>query len=107
MLSFVENYYFSNLNCDYIYRYYDEHDYYDWHVDTDKKDNHVLSYLVYLNDDFDGGDTLFLNEGLKVKPERGLVLCFPCDIQTVHKSSKITKGQKNVIWTCMYREDTV
>lgn len=95
--------YYCNLTCDYIYRYYDSGDYYEWHVDKDVDSEYIFSYLVYLNDDFEGGDTLFLADKLKVKPKKGSVLCFPCDFTYIHKSSKIKSGTKKVIWTCMGR----
>ena len=89
------------LECSYTYRTYDENDYYDWHIDSSQRWQFVFSYILYLNDDFCGGDTLFLFQKLKVKPKTGSMLCFPCDFQTVHKSTPIKKGKKDIIWTCM------
>lgn len=89
------------LSCSYTYRTYDESDYYDWHIDSSHMCQFVFSYILYLNDDFCGGDTLFLFQKLKVKPKTGSMLCFPCDFQTVHKSTPIKKGKKDIIWTCM------
>lgn len=91
----------QELSCSYTYRTYDESDYYDWHIDSSHKCQFVFSYILYLNDDFCGGDTLFLFQKLKVKPKTGSMLCFPCDFQTVHKSTPIKKGKKDIIWTCM------
>jgi hypothetical protein len=90
-----------NLTCSYTYRTYDESDYYDWHIDSSYRTQFVFSYILYLNDDFCGGDTLFLFQKLKIKPKAGSMLCFPCDFQTVHKSTPIKKGKKDIIWTCM------
>jgi predicted 2-oxoglutarate/Fe(II)-dependent dioxygenase YbiX len=89
------------LTCSYTYRTYDETDYYDWHIDSSYRCQFVFSYILYLNDDFDGGDTLFLHQKLKIKPKTGNMLCFPCDFQTVHKSTPIKRGKKDIIWTCM------
>lgn len=96
---------FSSKDKDYsmklIYRFYDENDYYNWHVDSTKNGNFVLSVIIYLNDDFDGGATLFLNDKIKVKPKKGSVLIFPCDMRTIHKGTKVTSGTKKIIWTCL------
>ena len=89
------------LTCSYTYRTYDENDYYDWHIDSSEQEQLVFSYILYLNDDFTGGDTLFLHQKVKVNPKIGNMLGFPCDMQTVHKSTPIKKGRKDIIWTCM------
>jgi prolyl 4-hydroxylase len=47
------------------------------HVDWDGGDNgRVATVLVYLNDDYEGGETLFVKTGLKVKGRKGDVLVF-------------------------------
>ena len=85
------------------YRSYDTSDYYDWHMDFSPSPNEQLlfSFILYLNDDFQGGNTLFINDKLKVTPSAGTLLCFPCDIYHVHKSTKILCGQKNILWSCL------
>jgi hypothetical protein len=85
----------------YVYRYYDKNDHYNWHVDKSGDHVHfVVSFLLYLNDDFEGGNTLFLHDRLKVKPKKGSVLMFPCGPYFLHKGTKVTSGQKHVIWNC-------
>jgi hypothetical protein len=95
--------YYHNLGGEYFYRYYDESDYYDWHFDASERTEHVHSYIVYLNDDFEGGDTLFLTQKMRVKPKKGSVLCFTCDFYSIHKGAKVTKGTKKILWTCTKR----
>ncbi|MEA3060715.1 MAG: prolyl 4-hydroxylase [Sphingomonadales bacterium] len=47
------------------------------HVDWDGGENgRIATALVYLNDDYEGGETLFVKTGLKVKGRRGDVLVF-------------------------------
>ena len=96
----------ENLTCRYIYRKYDENDYYDWHVDIVPNEDYVFSYLLYLNDDFEGGDTLFLDDNIRVRPKTGSILCFPVNLQMVHKGCPVKKGSKKVIWTCMNRRNS-
>ena len=89
------------LMYNYVYRCYDQNDYYNWHVDRSADHVHfVTSFLLYLNDDFVGGNTLFLHDRLKVKPKKGSVLMFPCGPYFIHKGTKVTSGQKHVIWNC-------
>jgi len=89
------------LMYNYVYRFYNKDDYYNWHVD--RSSDHVqfvVSFLLYLNDDFEGGNTLFLHDRLKVKPKKGNVLMFPCGPYFMHKGTKVTSGQKHIIWNC-------
>jgi prolyl 4-hydroxylase len=47
------------------------------HVDWDRGDNgRIKTALVYLNEDYEGGETLFVKTGLKVKGRTGDVLVF-------------------------------
>ncbi|MEA3038597.1 MAG: prolyl 4-hydroxylase [Sphingomonadales bacterium] len=47
------------------------------HVDWDGGENgRVATALIYLNDDYEGGETLFVKTGLKVKGNKGDVLVF-------------------------------
>tara|TARA_Y100000004_G_scaffold125072_1_gene140676 strand:+ start:225 stop:893 length:669 start_codon:yes stop_codon:yes gene_type:complete len=86
----------------YYYRTYDKGDDYQWHVDKAKDPTTDLkvSILIYLNDDFEGGNTMFLNERLRVEPKKGRILMFPCGPHFIHKSSEILSGKKDVIWNC-------
>ena len=95
-----EGKYLNNLRSSYIYRWYNPGEYYDWHTDYALEKWFVVSYLLYLNDEFEGGDTLFLNDRLRVKARKGSIVCFPCDLQTVHKGAIIKSGTKKVIWSC-------
>lgn len=91
---------FNKLQSEYFYRYYQQSDYFDWHVDLSDSRHLTLSYMLYLNDDFVGGNTLFLNERLKIIPKKRSMICFPCDYSMLHKSTRITSGQKNILWSC-------
>jgi len=90
------------VQASFYYRRYGVGDSYQWHVDKTHKPNVqlVISILIYLNDDFDGGHTKFLIDKLKIKPKKGSVLMFPCGPHYIHKSSVITSGNKHVLWNC-------
>jgi hypothetical protein len=94
--AFTTNKIFSKM----VYRSYHKNDRYDWHTDSSNMMSLYVSILLYLNDDFEGGDTLFLNDKLRVKPKKGSLLVFPCGPYFVHKSTPIKSGHKCVIWDC-------
>lgn len=61
----------------------------------------VLTALVYLNDDYSGGETVFSHTGLKVKGERGMALLFRNahpdgrpDMTSQHAGRPVTAGTK-------------
>ena len=63
----------------------------------DKNDVHgpdVFAAMLYLNDDFDGGHTLF--EQYDIKPEVGKLVVFS-NSQLLHHVSKVEKGQRFVL----------
>ena len=47
--------------------------------------------MLYLNDDFDGGSTMF--EDIEVKPEKGKLIIFS-NSQHLHYVSKVERGRK-------------
>lgn len=51
-----------------------------------------LSILIYLNDEFDGGEIVFPNFGVKLKPSRGLLIAFPADCRYLHTARPVTAG---------------
>ena len=55
----------------------------------------LLTFMIYLNDGFEGGETSFPSQ--IVKPERGLALVFRHDI--FHEGRAVLKGRKYVLRT--------
>jgi hypothetical protein len=58
-----------------------------------------LSGLVYLNDDYTGGETYFPRQGVKFKAKAGDLLLFPSSFCYPHESLPVTKGTKYAIVT--------
>jgi hypothetical protein len=61
-----------------------------------------LAGLFYLNDDYEGGELYFLNQGIEFKPKPGAAYFFPGDIGYSHGVKEITSGIRYVIpffWT--------
>jgi prolyl 4-hydroxylase len=67
------------------------------HQDIDfvksKDEKSFLSILIYLNDDFQGGETIFDN--ISIKPEMGCCLIFPHTL--FHAGSPVMHGNKYVL----------
>lgn len=72
---------------------------FDWHVDgaTKKPDGSrsLLTFIIYLNDGYEGGDTAF--ENCSVFGKEGECLIFPHHLR--HRGSLVTKDIKYVIRT--------
>ncbi|RPD47647.1 2OG-Fe(II) oxygenase [Hymenobacter sediminis] len=59
-----------------------------------------FTFMVYLNDNFQGGDTTF--RGLRIQPKQGMALIFLHSL--FHEGSEVTQGVKYVLRTdVMYR----
>ena len=54
----------------------------------------TISAVVYLNDNYEGGEIEFIRQGLVVKPEAGDIVIFPSNFVYEHASLEITSGIK-------------
>jgi prolyl 4-hydroxylase len=57
-----------------------------------------VSIVGYLNDEFEGGETWFDRQGVKVKPQQGSAIVFPAYYTHPHQSLPVTRGRKYA-WT--------
>ena len=53
-----------------------------------------LSMVLYLNDDFEGGDFVFPDLHIRIRPEPGLLVCFPSNRYYRHGVEPVTKGNR-------------
>ena len=62
---------------------------------------------IYLNDDFDGGETEFLYQNKREKAIAGDVLIFPCQYTHVHRGNPPIDGDKYLVtsWAWIQSED--
>lgn len=63
-----------------------------------------IAGLFYLNDDYEGGELYFPNQGIQFKPKRGAAYFFPGDMNYIHGVTEITSGIRYVspfFWTIM------
>jgi len=54
----------------------------------------TISAVVYLNDNYEGGEIEFTRQGLKVKPEAGDIILFPSNFVYEHASCEVFEGIK-------------
>jgi len=84
---------------------YNEGDAFKQHVDVGDgvSCKRFLAFLFYLNDDFEGGGTMFRIPTLKyIKPQKGRVLVFPPTWQYPHEGHAVTKGTKYILSTYLH-----
>jgi predicted 2-oxoglutarate/Fe(II)-dependent dioxygenase YbiX len=79
---------------------------YDGSFDRSRTESSFLTFMVYLNDGFAGGDTAFYNNDstprVRVTPERGTALVFVHE--QLHEGAPVESGRKYVLRTdVMYR----
>lgn len=60
----------------------------------------LLTVLVYLNDDVDGGETRFPDDNFGVSPRVGRVCVFPHDVR--HEGVVVTRGTKYALRTNVF-----
>ncbi len=80
---------------------YENNQEYLWHCDATpvaKTSSRIVSVVVYLNDDFTGGETEMAG-GLKVSPKKGKALIFPSNWNYPHRACPVTKGTKYALVT--------
>ena len=92
----------------YLVKVYKPGGHYDWHQDYVIDAYHgvrELTFIWYLNDDFDGGETEFFN-GEKIIPKTGRLLIFPANWMYVHRGC-IVKNKNKYIATGWYCHQSV
>jgi hypothetical protein len=92
------------VNERFRYYRYDIGQQFNWHYDgafeRPNGEMSKLTFMVYLNDGFEGGETSF--EGAEIVPKTGMALFFIHQIR--HKGQPVIKGRKYVLRTdVMYR----
>jgi predicted 2-oxoglutarate/Fe(II)-dependent dioxygenase YbiX len=96
------------LNERFRYYRYDPGQYFRWHGDgafvRSQYERSLLTAMVYLSDDFEGGSTDFQDYG-SVIPERGMALFFEHSL--FHQGAPVIRGRKYVLRSdVMYRRSS-
>lgn len=65
------------------------------HVDSYDADiTPSISMVIYLNDDYEGGEICFKDQGVEIKPSAGSIVVFPSIEPYYHESKPILSGMK-------------
>ena len=62
----------------------------------------IMSGVIYLNDDMEGGELFFPKQNIKIKPKAGSIVIFPSVEPFYHESLPVISGVKYmspVFWT--------
>jgi predicted 2-oxoglutarate/Fe(II)-dependent dioxygenase YbiX len=72
------------------------------HYDGDTATRRALSPILYLNDDYTGGELEFVHFGLKIKPKSGTLYLFPASFPYAHIAHPVQTGTKYAIVTWLH-----
>ena len=75
---------------------------YKQHYDGSTSSGRSISAIVYLNDDYKGGEIEFPNFNVKIKPESGMLILFPSNYAYTHIAHPVTSGTKYAIVTWIH-----
>ena len=70
--------------------------YHRWHCEQAKYSHRVAACMMYLNDDFDGGETEFLYQNKRIVPKRGQFLIWPATYTHAHRGNPPLSGKKYI-----------
>lgn len=92
----------------YLVRVYEKGEgYFHWHDDfASSKTNgvRILTFIWYLNDVTDGGQTEFI-DGTIIKPKRGSLLIFPTSWYLAHRGKMPLSNKKYIVTGWLYGKD--
>lgn len=73
--------------------------YHVWHSESTCRYSacRFLAFILYLNDVEDGGETEFLYQSMRVKPETGTLLVFPTMFTHTHRGNPPLAGDKYIL----------
>lgn len=73
--------------------------YHIWHHEQNniQESHRLLSMILYLNDINDGGETEFIHQKCRIKPQTGTLLIFPSSFTHTHRGNPPLKEVKYII----------
>jgi hypothetical protein len=69
------------------------------HYDGCTQTGRIISCLIYLNNDFEGGEIEFPAFQIKIKPQPGMLILFPSNFAYRHVAHPIISGEKYCLVT--------
>ena len=79
--------------------------YHRWHCEQAKHSHRVAACMMYLNDDFDGGETEFLYQNKRIVPKRGQFLIWPATYTHAHRGNPPLSGKKYITTSWIEQND--
>lgn len=76
----------------------------DFHINHENKSFRVLTYLFYLNDVYEGGETEFLAGEIKIVPKKGKLILFPSSWTFPHCGKMPISSNKYIITGWIYNK---
>jgi len=92
----VKSYFFSCMTDGAINEIHMDNYYKDKNGEVHARTKYMLnkSGLLYLNDDYDGGELVFPEQGISIKPETGSLIFFEGDYKKPHGVNKVISGPR-------------
>jgi predicted 2-oxoglutarate/Fe(II)-dependent dioxygenase YbiX len=84
---------------------YGENTEYQNHYDGGTASGRCVSAILYLNNNYSGGDIEFIYFNIKIKPEPGMLILFPSNFAYSHKAHPVTSGVKYALVTWIRDRD--
>lgn len=102
----ADDWYLKGFNERFRFYRYEKGQYFDWHKDgsfvRSTNEQSMLTFLIYLNEDFIGGATMLSWD--TIQPQTGMALVFPHHL--LHRGVEVERGIKYVLRTdVMYGEN--
>lgn len=72
------------------------------HYDGGTGTHRAISPILYLNDDYTGGEIEFVNFGIKIKPTPGTLMLFPANYAYRHIAHPVKTGTKYAVVTWLH-----
>jgi hypothetical protein len=77
--------------------------YYQFHCEVNPTTcDRVTTFIIYLNDIAEGGETEFLEQKLRIKPKKGTIAIFPAYFTHVHRGNPVLSDEDKYIATGWY-----
>jgi len=77
--------------------------YHTWHCENDGSNvrGRICAFMLYLNDVEDGGETEFLHQKMRIKPQRNRLVLWPAYFTHAHRGNPPISGEKYILtgWT--------
>jgi prolyl 4-hydroxylase len=71
------------------------------HIHSERTDlaslHRLFAFMTYLNDEFEGGETSFIHQNIKIKPEAGKTLIWPAEWTHAHAGEVVRSGSKYIV----------